>query len=37
VLGLAGVAVLINPLAGAAPDLFASAVALGRALCWAGY
>jgi drug/metabolite transporter (DMT)-like permease len=34
VLGLAGVAVLINPLAGAAPDLFASAVALGGALCW---
>ena len=33
-LGLAGVAVLINPLAGAAPDLFASAVALGGALCW---
>jgi drug/metabolite transporter (DMT)-like permease len=34
VLGLAGVAVLINPLAGATPDLFASAVALGGALCW---
>jgi drug/metabolite transporter (DMT)-like permease len=34
VLGLAGVAVLINPLAGAAPDLLASAVALGGALCW---
>ena len=34
VLGLAGVAVLINPLAGAAPDPFASAVALGGALCW---
>ena len=34
VLGLAGVAILINPLAGAAPDLFASAVALGGALCW---
>ena len=33
-LGLAGVAVLINPLDGAAPDLFASAVALGGALCW---
>lgn len=34
VLGLAGVAVLINPLAGSAPDLLASAVALGGALCW---
>jgi drug/metabolite transporter (DMT)-like permease len=34
VLGLAGVAVLINPLAGAAPDLLPSAVALGGALFW---
>ena len=34
VLGLAGVAVLINPLAGGAPDLLASGVALGGALCW---
>jgi drug/metabolite transporter (DMT)-like permease len=34
VLGLAGVTVLINPLAGAAPDLLASAVALGGALLW---
>jgi drug/metabolite transporter (DMT)-like permease len=34
VLGLAGVVVLINPLAGGAPDLLASGVALGGALCW---
>jgi drug/metabolite transporter (DMT)-like permease len=34
VLGLAGVAVLINPLAGRAPNLLASAVALGGALFW---
>jgi drug/metabolite transporter (DMT)-like permease len=34
VLGLAGVAVLINPLAGASPDLLPSAVALGGALFW---
>jgi drug/metabolite transporter (DMT)-like permease len=33
-LGLAGVVVLINPLAARAPDLLASAVALGGALCW---
>jgi drug/metabolite transporter (DMT)-like permease len=34
VLGVAGVAVLVNPLAGGAPDLLASAVALGGALFW---
>jgi drug/metabolite transporter (DMT)-like permease len=34
VLGVAGVVILINPLAGAAPDLLASAVALGGALFW---
>ena len=34
VLGLAGVAVLINPLGAGAPDLLASAVALGGALLW---
>jgi drug/metabolite transporter (DMT)-like permease len=33
-LGLAGVVVLVNPLAGGAQDLLASAVALGGALCW---
>jgi drug/metabolite transporter (DMT)-like permease len=33
-LGLAGVAVLVNPLSGGAPDLGAAAVALGGALCW---
>ena len=33
-LGLAGVVVLINPLAARAPDLLASGVALGGALCW---
>jgi drug/metabolite transporter (DMT)-like permease len=33
-LGLAGVAVLVNPLTGGAPDLTASAVALGGALLW---
>jgi drug/metabolite transporter (DMT)-like permease len=34
VLGLAGVGVLVNPLAGGAPDLLPSAVALGGALFW---
>jgi drug/metabolite transporter (DMT)-like permease len=34
VLGVAGVVVLVNPLAGGAPDLLASAVALGGALFW---
>ncbi len=34
VLGLAGVAALISPLAGGAPDLLASGVALGGALFW---
>jgi drug/metabolite transporter (DMT)-like permease len=34
VLGLAGVVLLINPLAGGAPDLLATGVALGGALCW---
>jgi drug/metabolite transporter (DMT)-like permease len=34
VLGLAGVVVLINPLAGRTPDLLPSAVALGGALFW---
>jgi drug/metabolite transporter (DMT)-like permease len=34
VLGLAGVAVLVNPLSASAPDLLASAVALGGALFW---
>jgi len=34
VLGLAGVGVLVNPQAGGAPDLLASAVALGGALLW---
>jgi drug/metabolite transporter (DMT)-like permease len=34
VLGLAGVAVLINPLRAGAPDLLASAVVLGGALLW---
>src|SRR5690349_6357036 len=33
-LGLAGVAILVNPLSGGAPDLLAAAVALGGALCW---
>jgi drug/metabolite transporter (DMT)-like permease len=33
-LGLAGVAILVNPLSGGAPDLPAAAVALGGALCW---
>jgi len=33
-LGVAGVVVLVNPLAGGAPDLLASAVALGGALFW---
>jgi drug/metabolite transporter (DMT)-like permease len=33
-LGLAGVAVLVNPFAGGAPDLLASAVALGGAVSW---
>ena len=33
-LGLAGVVVLINPLAARAPDLLASGVALRGALCW---
>jgi drug/metabolite transporter (DMT)-like permease len=33
-LGLAGVAVLVNPLSGGAPDLGAPSVALGGALCW---
>src|SRR5919107_4314119 len=32
--GLAGVAVLVNPFGGAAPDPLAAAVALGGALCW---
>jgi drug/metabolite transporter (DMT)-like permease len=32
--GLAGVAVLVNPFGGAAPDPVAAAVALGGALCW---
>ena len=34
VLGLAGVGILVNPLAGGAPDLLPSAVALGGALFW---
>ena len=34
VLGLAGVGVLVNPLAGGAPDLIPSVVALGGALFW---
>jgi drug/metabolite transporter (DMT)-like permease len=34
VLGLAGVGLLVNPLAGGAPGLFPSAVALGGALFW---
>jgi drug/metabolite transporter (DMT)-like permease len=34
VLGLAGVGVLVNPLAGGAPGLLPSAVALGGALFW---
>jgi drug/metabolite transporter (DMT)-like permease len=34
ILGLAGVAVLINPFSGGAPNLVASAVALGGALSW---
>jgi drug/metabolite transporter (DMT)-like permease len=34
VLGLAGVGVLVNPLAGGSPDLLPSAVALGGALFW---
>jgi drug/metabolite transporter (DMT)-like permease len=34
VLGLAGVVVLVNPLAAGAPELLASAVALGGALFW---
>jgi drug/metabolite transporter (DMT)-like permease len=33
-LGLAGVAVLVNPVSGGAPDLGAASVALGGALCW---
>jgi drug/metabolite transporter (DMT)-like permease len=33
-LGLAGVAVLVNPLSGGAPNLLASAVALGGAVSW---
>jgi drug/metabolite transporter (DMT)-like permease len=33
-LGLAGVAVLVNPFSGGAPNLTASAVALGGALSW---
>jgi drug/metabolite transporter (DMT)-like permease len=33
-LGLVGVAVLVNPFSGGGPDLAASAVALGGALCW---
>jgi drug/metabolite transporter (DMT)-like permease len=33
-LGLAGVVILINPLAARGPDLLASGVALGGALCW---
>jgi len=33
-LGVAGVVVLVNPLAGGGPDLLASAVALGGALFW---
>jgi drug/metabolite transporter (DMT)-like permease len=33
-LGLAGVAVLVNPFAGGAPDPLAAAVALGGALSW---
>jgi drug/metabolite transporter (DMT)-like permease len=33
-LGLAGVAVLVNPFSGGAPDPLASAVALGGALSW---
>jgi drug/metabolite transporter (DMT)-like permease len=33
-LGLAGVAVLVNPFSGGAPNLLASAVALGGALSW---
>ncbi len=33
-LGLAGVVVLINPLAARAPDLLATGVVLGGALCW---
>jgi drug/metabolite transporter (DMT)-like permease len=32
--GLAGVAVLVNPFSGPAPDLRYAAVALGGALCW---
>jgi drug/metabolite transporter (DMT)-like permease len=34
VLGLAGVVILVNPFAAGAPDLLASAVALGGALFW---
>jgi drug/metabolite transporter (DMT)-like permease len=34
VLGLAGVAVLANPLSGGAPSVLGSAVALGGAFCW---
>lgn len=33
-LGLAGVAVLVDPFSGGAPNLAASAVALGGAVCW---
>jgi drug/metabolite transporter (DMT)-like permease len=33
-LGLVGVAVLVNPFSGGAPGLAASAVALGGAVCW---
>lgn len=33
-LGLVGVAVLVNPFSGGAPNLTASAVALGGAVCW---
>ncbi len=34
VAGLAGVAVLVNPFSGAAPDPVATVVALGGAMCW---
>lgn len=33
-LGLTGVALLVNPLGGGAPPMLASAVALGGAFCW---
>jgi drug/metabolite transporter (DMT)-like permease len=32
--GIAGVALLVNPFSGAAPDPLSAAVALGAALCW---